>query len=581
MSNSISSEKEDSRQTFESEIDDAAVAFKNDIDSFAKRVDSHERIKSSRMAEELSLEGERLFKHLGDFYHEGVANIKKRVLASMGCSSIEELTDDEQEQFVETWYEELLAWEMIYGDMLDGTLTCALKKLNKINDAMAIKNETSAIEKHVDVQDECVETITFQMRMGSQWTWRIVVQRKSMLYEDLGWDLKRTKSSTDLTILVGSSSNGWQEIAPSHARRASNVEAGATPRPNTDHEMRTSSMRIDDCEVEGAMDDTLDSTNSVKQIVKKSSAFDVELRAMHEARAYKRGAQLLLGFESREADLTTKCKARATLPSRNQKKSKGGRKSRGSRELSAACLSSVVSVLVAMLMGIFILFVPKEMSSAFFVVAEGTTSGGLQSFDHFNIADEQSPFSALSSNLRGGADPATILPEIHSVIQSQRRMLQEVYDLYEEGDSAAFNLAFKSLAGEASGEETSLETHRPQLVGFFDPAFLIEVLANLKTLDEILEDVIGSNVILRPQQLLEPEMTETVTGRRLKDTDGAGIPIDADATDTSYQLPTVCTDECAPTDTSCLCERLSNCTKTMTHYDLAVLFAGGYIQNDT
>ncbi|EJK48909.1 hypothetical protein THAOC_32257, partial [Thalassiosira oceanica] len=155
----------------------------------------------------------------------------------------------------------------------------------------------------------------------------------------------------------------------------------------------------------------------------------------------------------------------------------------------------------------------------------------------------------------------------------QRRMLQEVYDLYEEGDSAAFNLAFKSLAGEASGEETSIETHRPQLVGFFDPAFLIEVLANLKTLDEILEDVFESNVILRPQQLLEPEMTETVTGRRLKDTDGAG--------DVPYHLPPVCTDECAPTDTSCLCERLANCTKTMTHYDLAVLLAGGYIQNDT
>ena len=115
----------------------------------------------------------------------------------------------------------------------------------------------------------------------------------------------------------------------------------------------------------------------------------------------------------------------------------------------------------------------------------------------------------------------------------------------------------------------------------FDREFLIEVLANLETLDEILGDVIESSVELRPQQLIEPEMTETVTGRRLKDADGADVPIDADAPDTSYHPPPVCVDECAPTDTSCLCERLANCTKTMTHYDLSVLFAGGYIQNDT
>ena len=66
----------------------------------------------------------------------------------------------------------------------------------------------------------------------------------------------------------------------------------------------------------------------------------------------------------------------------------------------------------------------------------------------------------------------------------------------------------------------------------FDREFLIEVLANLETLDEVLGDVIESSVELRPQQLIEPEMTETVTGRRLKDADGADVPIDADAPDT-------------------------------------------------
>lgn len=124
----------------------------------------------------------------------------------------------------------------------------------------------------------------------------------------------------------------------------------------------------------------------------------------------------------------------------------------------------MVSVLVALLMGVFTLFGKKEMSSAFFVVAEEATSGGLQSIEQFNVADDQSTLSSLSRNLRGGADPATILPEIHSVVQSRRRVLQEIYDLYEEGDSAAFELAFQSSAGEASGEETSLVADRPQLI---------------------------------------------------------------------------------------------------------------------
>ena len=207
-------EKEDSDQAFESGID--ADAFKKDIDSFAERVDIHERIKSSRTTEELSLEGDRLFKQLDEFYHEVQ---QKRVLASMRCSSFEDLTDDEQEQFVEMLHERQLAWEMTYsyGDTHDKTLTIALKKLDKI------KNETSATEKHgpqapvdslntkEDTQNECViEPITFQDGRGFA----------------------------------------------------------------IDHEMRTSRWSIDECGVEGATD-ILDSTYSVEQIAGgKSSAFE-------------------------------------------------------------------------------------------------------------------------------------------------------------------------------------------------------------------------------------------------------------------------------------------------------------------
>lgn len=117
----------------------------------------------------------------------------------------------------------------------------------------------------------------------------------------------------------------------------------------------------------------------------------------------------------------------------------------------------------------------------------------------------------------------------------------------------------------------------------FDPAFLIDVLVNLQAIDDILEDVVESTITIRPQQLPKPDMTETetgLTGRHLQNVNGAGMPTDA-SDDMPDGLPPVCTDECAPTDTSCLCGRLANCTKTMTHYDLAVLFASGYIQNDT
>ena len=129
---------------------------------------------------------------------------------------------------------------------------------------------------------------------------------------------------------------------------------------------------------------------------------------------------------------------------------------------------------------------------------------------------------------------------------------------------------------------------QPLMKCSFDPAFLIEILDNLQALDEILEDVIESDAILSPQQLIEPEMTEAVTGRRLQPEMTETVTgrrlrdsTPSDAPDTSYQLPPVCIDECAPTHTSCLCQRLARCVNNMTHYELAVLFAGGYIQNDT
>ena len=103
----------------------------------------------------------------------------------------------------------------------------------------------------------------------------------------------------------------------------------------------------------------------------------------------------------------------------------------------------------------------------------------------------------------------------------------------------------------------------------------------MQAIEETLGEVVDSTVPLRPQQLTKPEIAQTATGRHLQNTNGSDdMPTDA-AKDVPHHLPPVCTDQCAPTDTSCLCERLANCTKTMTHYDLAVLFAGGYIQNDT
>ncbi|EJK46274.1 hypothetical protein THAOC_35064, partial [Thalassiosira oceanica] len=587
MATSISNEKEASGQTFESENDD--VAFKNDIESFAKRVDeATDGHFSTRMAEELSMEGERLFKHLGDFYHE----------AGLGDDIRRYARRDAHLRTQEA--QEIMLTKNVPVDSHTTTKDVQDECVNEPNTIQDVHRFAMDLVDSGAEEIDAMSTGTLGMGLCSG------VSLKGLKKLGLDFPLPKmevlrvkpdsgqfeaTREREDRFMdRVGSPSNGDADGAgggrvgpvalPSLARRASNVEAGANSRPNTDHETRTrSSWNIEDCGVEGAMDDMLDSAHSVEQVVsKKSSAFDVELRATREALGYERGAQLLIGDEYREADLTTKGKAQATTPGRNKKKSKGGIKSRGSRETST-CSSYVVSVLAAVLMGVFTLFGTDEMSSTFFVVAEGATSGGLQSFGHFDIADDLSPLSSLSRNLRGGADPATILPEIHSVVQSQRRLLQEIYDMYKEGDRVAFELALKSSAGEASDKETSLETDLPQLFDFFDPAFLMEVLASVEAIDDALEDVIESTAILRPQQLPKPDIAQTVTGRHLQNTNGAGMP--KDSPDMTYHLPPVCTDKCAPTDTSCLCERLANCTKTMTHYDLAVLFADGYIQNDT
>ena len=178
--------------------------------------------------------------------------------------------------------------------------------------------------------------------------------------------------------------------------------------------------------------------------------------------------------------------------------------------------------------------------------------------------------------------------------------------MYRNGEESALALSIKSLvlgASDVSDEdsqelkaltvdnspssdlaltETNLDLKTisdSQIIEYFNPSFLHEVVEQLQSLDGLLEDV--------KSILQEPPSSFSVPPKEGHDT----LNIDGHQTESTHHrrldestepvLPPVCIDECAPTDTNCLCQRLANCTKLMTHYDLSVLFANGYIESDS
>ncbi|EJK63594.1 hypothetical protein THAOC_15735 [Thalassiosira oceanica] len=229
--------------------------------------------------------------------------------------------------------------------------------------------------------------------------------------------------------------------------------------------------------------------------------------------------------------------------------------------------------------------------------------------EHFRVDEEMGKLKGLSRNLRGGTDPSEVIPELHNAVKSQLSAVQRMHEMYQNGEESALASSIRSLVlgtSEVSDEvskelkaftvdddpspglaltdsETSLDLKTipdSQIIEYFSPSFLSEVVEQLLSFEEILEDV--KSILQEPQSI---SSVPTGEGNDRAGIDGQGQTESANHRrldeSTESVLPPVCTDECAPTDTNCLCQRLANCTSLMTNYDLSVLFANGYIESDS
>ena len=232
----------------------------------------------------------------------------------------------------------------------------------------------------------------------------------------------------------------------------------------------------------------------------------------------------------------------------------------------------------------------------------------LAPIEDFRVEEEMDRLKELSRNLRGGTDPSEIIPGLHNFVKSQLSTMKRMYEMYQNGEESALASSMKSLVLGAS--EVSEDLQEPKaltvddnptsdlaltddktnlglktipdslIIEYFNPTFLHEVVEQLQSLDELLEDV--------KSILQEPPSSFSVHRKEGHDTPDIAGQGQTESThrrrldeSTEPVLPPVCTNECAPTDTNCLCQRLANCTKLMTHYDLSVLFANGYIESDS
>ena len=263
----------------------------------------------------------------------------------------------------------------------------------------------------------------------------------------------------------------------------------------------------------------------------------------------------------------------------------------------------------------------------------------LAPIEHFRMEEEMGTLEELSRNLRGGTDPSEIIPGLHGVVKSQLITMQRMHEMYENGEESALASSLKSLVlgtSEVSDEdskelkastvdnepssglavsdsETNLDLETitdAQIIEYFNPSFLHEVVEQLQGLDELFGDV--QSILQEPQSstsvppreghdgpaIDRQGQSESTRRRRLDESimmEEGFDALDVDGMDQTEStrrrrldewadlpvLPPVCTDECAPTDTSCLCLRLANCTRLMSSYDLSVLFTNGYIETDS
>ncbi|KAL7553929.1 hypothetical protein ACHAWF_017286 [Thalassiosira exigua] len=247
--------------------------------------------------------------------------------------------------------------------------------------------------------------------------------------------------------------------------------------------------------------------------------------------------------------------------------------------------------------------------------------------------EEIDAMKALSRRLRGRQEnPSDIIPEVHNMIKGQLDSVQTLHKMYEDGDDASFAASIRTLFGEEStnsglrknSRELVAQGHTEedlapmksfdwddvpdsQIVELFKPSDLMsDHVEPLQHLDGILDDfrLILQEMKTNPRRHLKDDLPKgprssrqdfpsgtnrmphwTKAGNRPKLPKLKQFGDNDDVASQNHRrlngLPPVCTTQCAPTDESCLCERLAGCVQQMGHYDLSLLFSNGYIEEDT
>lgn len=257
----------------------------------------------------------------------------------------------------------------------------------------------------------------------------------------------------------------------------------------------------------------------------------------------------------------------------------------------------------------------------------------------FRITEGVEKLKTLTRQLRGGrADPSEAIPQVHGIVKSQLRNIQSMYEMYQDGDDATLGSSIKTLFRESPALPSSREDSKeiatlgdpekdfavrqdtsPSLdaipdsliVEQFEPSEFLELIQQLQELDSILEDaksVVQSPDLVNSRRLSSEKKTpfkfDSDPGskhahhfkalqnelRKMSHRNGAGIRRKLSLPNLSKfgihgrrlnDAPAICSKQCAPTDESCMCQRLADCAKKLSHYDMALMFADGYIEADS
>ena len=249
------------------------------------------------------------------------------------------------------------------------------------------------------------------------------------------------------------------------------------------------------------------------------------------------------------------------------------------------------------------------------------------------VNSRPSGLKSLSRHLRGGASPVEVVTELHEVVTSKLDLLENIQDMHEVGNEAALASSVRALIGDTSTAISDLKESgglalTPHLedgldlaelgaasdsviAEYFDMDFFGDMIWQLQDLDKILRDVMSllqnrdsqQNDQVSKEGHPHPEERGQVSANARERRLGEGLagtydehvsPLDTPSdwfdrllqdttasTSSQYDdnIPPVCLDQCAPTNATCLCERLADCVGDMTHFDLAVLFANGFISD--